>query len=529
VLLTPPDASWPLLPSVAEPITVMPWAGLTPTAPVESPEWWRDRLLGRLFGRERVRALRRYQRYYDGDHDLPWLPHQAEDEFRRVLRLARSNVMGLVVDATAERYGVTGFRFDDASADDATAGDDGAEPDDASAFVGDEDAWAIWQANGMDSHFAQVVVEAVKLGSAYLMVAPNPDDPTLPLITGEHPLQALVEYEPGSRRRRAAGIKAWRDDWTGETMVTLFLAEKPDRPAAVWKWQTRQGQWVRREVPGEPWPAPNPLGEVPLYELQNNPSMLGGGVSELHDVIAIQDRINKTLVDRLMTQDYGAFPQRWAIGFPTEDKDGNPIEIAWGRTRMVLNDVSKDQAAFGQWDSAPLDPYSAAKSEDVRDIASRKRLPAQYLLGEMNNINGQTLKAAEVGLVAKTLQGQRPFGESVVDTMRGAFRLRGDERRGTDRSAETIWRNPEFRTEGELVDALTKMSTLRVPDEALWERWGATPREIRRWKAMRDQAGQRAGLGDLAAIVAGERLPAADQAAQQGAGGVTSDGTGVAG
>jgi hypothetical protein len=67
---------------------------------------------------------------------------------------------------------------------------------------------------------------------------------------------------------------------------------------------------------------------------------------------------------------------------------------------------------------------------------------------------------------------------------------------------ETIWRNPEHRTEGELVDALTKMNTLGVPQEVLWERWGATPTEIRNWKAMQDDAAKRAQAADPTAILA---------------------------
>lgn len=508
------------VPHVASPITLLPLTGLTTPAPVGSPIWWRDRLGARLFAPARVRELARFQRYYDGEHDLPVLPDQdhTEEDFRRVLQLARSNVMDIVVDVTAERYGVDGFRFGDPAADDAAAGDDGADQDDVSAFVGDADAWAMWQANGMDAYFPQVVHESVKLGSAYLMVEPNPDDEQFPRITGEHPLECLVEYEPGSRTRRAAGIKAWRDDWTGEAMVTLFL------PDFVYKWRTEQGQWVQRTVDGEDWPAPNPLGEVPLYEIPNRSSMLGPGVSEIADVIRDQDRINKTILDRLMTQDYGAYPQRWGVGFPKEDKNGKAIEIPWGRTRMVLNDVSKTEAAFGQWDSAPLNPYIEAKREDQRDVLARKRIPAHYLLGEMNNVNGETLVATEVGLVAKTRQGHRIKGLAPVAAIRACFRLRNDERRGQDRGAETIWTDPQYRTQGELVDGLVKMATLRVPDEALWERWGATPKEIRRWKAMRDRAGQRAGLGDLAAFVAGDR--GIDEGL---GGGVTDDGAGGAG
>jgi hypothetical protein len=214
-------------------------------------------------------------------------------------------------------------------------------------------------------------------------------------------------------------------------------------------------------------------------ELANNPRMLAGGVSEIADVTCIQDRIAKTLADRMMTQDFGAFPQKWAIGFPDVDGQGNKQRIDVGRNRMVTSDVAETR--FGQWDAAPLDPYSAAKREDVKDIASRTRTPAQYLLGEMSNVNGETLKAAESGLVAKARQRMRSYGEDLEDAallMRRAAGLPPAD------SAETIWRNPEFRTEGELVDALVKMSTLGVPQEALWERWGASQVEIERWKAM---------------------------------------------
>ena len=43
--------------------------------------------------------------------------------------------------------------------------------------------------------------------------------------------------------------------------------------------------------------------------------------------------------------------------------------------------------------------------------------------------------------------------------MRLAFLAAGDTAKASVVDAEVIWRNPEFRTEGELVDALVKMKT----------------------------------------------------------------------
>jgi len=128
-----------------------------------------------------------------------------------------------------------------------------------------------------------------------------------------------------------------------------------------------------------------------------------------------------------------------------------PIDV--GLNRMVTTEVQETK--FGQWDAAPLDPYSFAKREDVKDIASRTRTPAQYLLGEMSNVNGETLKASDSGLVSKCRQRMRPHSEGIEEVQRLRRRAAGLSTVGYER-LETIWRNPEFRTEGELTDAVVK-------------------------------------------------------------------------
>jgi len=402
-----------------------------------SPNWWVARLYKQLVARRGLVDF--YNDYYIGEHPLPWLAPQARDEFRRILKMTRSNYMGLVCDASAERAQIEGFRLG---------------PDEDSA---DRDTWRIWQANNLDADSDMGILESLISGQSYTLVAPNPTDQATPHIWIEHASQAIVEYQPGSNRRvRAAGLKVWDDDWTQEIHATLYL------PSQIFKFKAprpRSGaapsnpEWVPREVPGEAWPAVNPLGVVSLIEIPNNPRLLTGGVSELSDVTDVQDRINKTIADRLITQDYGAFPQKWAVAWPNEDDDGNPNTIDIGRNRMVTTEVQETK--FGQWDAAPLDPYSAAKREDVKDIASRTRTPAQYLLGELNNVNGETLKASESGLVSKVRQRMRSWAEGYEETMRLARRAAGLDA-SSAAAMETIWRNPEFRTEAELTDAVVK-------------------------------------------------------------------------
>lgn len=428
-----------------------------------SPEWWVNRLYKQLL--DRRDAVEFFSEYYSGNHPLPWLAPQAREEFRRILGMTRSNYMGLVCDATAERLRVEGFRFgDDAGAD--------------------KDTWRIWQANNLDSDSDMAWLESLICGTSYFHVAPNPKDRETPHVWVEHASQAIVEHVPGTNRReRAASLKVWDDDWTQQIHATLQL------PTGIYKFQAqrpRSGnmpirpQWSEREVAGEQENGlrKNPLGVVSMIEVPNNPRLLSGGVSELYDVTDIQDRINKTLADRLITQDYGAFPQKWISAWPDEDDDGNPNTIDIGRNRAVTTDVK--EAQFGQWDSAPLDPYSAAKREDVKDIASRTRTPAQYLLGEMSNVNGETLKASESGLISKTRQRQRPYGEAAEETMRlarAAAGLSGD----ADARMETLWTDPQYRTEGERTDAIVKRLQTRIASlRQAREDYGYTATEIER-------------------------------------------------
>ena len=447
-----------------------------------SPEWWMKRLYKQLVDRRDMVEF--FNDYYTGNHPLPWLAPTARDEFRRLVQMTRSNYMGLVCDATAERLGVQGFRFgDDAKAD--------------------QETWKIYQGNNLDSDSDMAWLEAIICGVSYFHVAPNPKREDLPHVWVEHASQAIVEHAPGTNRReRAASLKVWDDDWTGEIHATLQLAADGGRLYKFKAKRLRSGNapvspaWVEREVAGEQpnGQRKNPLQVVSMIEIPNNPRLLTGGVSELYDLTDKQDRVNKTLFDRMQTQEFGVDPQKWAKAFPDKDDDGNPNVVEFGRNRMITTDIA--ETGFGNFAVAPLDPYSNAKREDVKDIASRSRTPAQYLLGEMSNVNGETLKASESGLISKVRQRQRPFGEAAEEAMRVARRAANLSSPG-DAQMETLWADPQYRTEGERTDAIVKRLNSRIASlRQAREDHGYTATEIERLEADdADEAAQMSGVG----------------------------------
>lgn len=470
----------PTLPTVA----VLDW----------SPEQWRDYLRTVLtYRRPTISGL---LDYYEGNHPLPLAPKQAQVAYRRLLVQSRANWTQLVVDAVAERLNVVGFRFGDQASD--------------------ADAWAIWQANHLDADSELVQTDALAAGVSAVMVWPDENSPVGVTITPEHPLESVVAHDRAQPRQRVAGLKEWTEI-DGLLHCTLFLAEQ------WWEWVHDGGGWLT-VVDG----ALNPLGAVPLVELRPWPRTMTRrpdelpGRSEMAGVLPIQDRINTTIFNRLVATEYAAFRQKYATGLVVpvlrDPETGQPVLDEQGQEQPVAPyDVAVDRlwvaedpgVRFGEFSESDLTGYLKSVEDDIQHLAAITKTPPHYLLGAMVNVSGDALKAAETGLTKKCSRRAVHLGEAWEEVIRLSFRAVNDERADVV-GAETIWADFETRSEGERVDALVKMSTLGVPRQVLWAKWGASPQEVARWETMAAAEAFTAALNAPVAPVAA--LPAAPAA-----------------
>ncbi|MFD0276166.1 phage portal protein [Kitasatospora sp. NPDC127111] len=385
------------------------------------------------------------------------------------MKLARANWAGLVIDAPAERLGVDGFRF----------GVDGGK-------TADQDANRIWQENHLDADSDLIHYGALVQRRAYALVERGTDG--RPVITHETPRQFAVEYEQGSRRRIAAALKLWRDDWTNMTRATLWL------PGSIHYFATRREAagfavlrselrtWDPLMLPGTTdGTATNPLGRVPAVDFVNRRNRRITGFAEHEDILPIQDRINLSLINLIAAMRYGAFRQRWAAGLEVDEDPVTGQKIQPFQLDIKSLWTTDDhEVRFGEFASTDLVPYVKAVESATQDLAAISRTPPHYLLGQVVNVSGDALKAAETGLVSKVRDRQRNFGESWEQVMRLAFRVLGDEQRAVAYDAETIWRDPESRTLAELADAAVKHGAAGVPWRQRMEGMGYTPQEIGR-------------------------------------------------
>lgn len=460
-----------------------------------TPEWWLATLNKRL--EDRRPHIDRMWRYYDGEHSLAFASQKFLDAFGGMFSAFADNWCDLVVDAVEERLNVEGFRL-------------------GTDTAGDDEAWRIWQANGLDAESQLAHTEALVTGEAYATAWYGPDD-RLPVLTVEPSTNAIVDHDPANRRVRRAGLRRYDDDW-GWTHVELFLPDrvwlfkaksgdgtsistkawKPDLDAARGAVEDGNGAWIE-----------NPLGEVPMVALTNRPRLRRhrrfdiAAQSEIAQVIPLQDAVNKLVADLMVDSESHAMPQRYALGLdelPTDPVTGQPYNPYTPDKKMWLGEGDMSRAVVGQFDAGDLTRLVKAIEMVVQHIASQTRTPPHYLNASADRLSGESIKAAETGLVAKTRRKQRHFGEGWEDFVHLGLRIIGDDR-GNRTDSEVIWGDPESRTESEHVDALVKKKQLGVPNQQLQEDAGYSPQQIARFAGMAAQEAlaQRMGGGALTA------------------------------
>lgn len=433
-----------------------------------SPGWWLRTLNARLTARRSKFDL--LDRYDTGEHPLPEGDERCREMFRLFQRKARSNYTGLVVESTLERMHITGFR---------TGGD--------STTAVDKEAWRIWQANHLDADSDLVHRSMLVMSHAYVIVGANSQDTATPIITPEDPRQVIVDVSPVDRRTVRAGLKTYTDDTVGGQVAVVYLPESIH-------------YFVRKGVGWEILkdPVVNDLGEVPVVRFQNrprltvdrgnvvfdSPGVVDEAMSEFAGIIDIQDRVNDTLLNRLVIAKIQAYRQRWAKGLATEDEDGNPLDLPFVPGVDLLWAVEDGDVEFGSFEASDLAPMLKAVEADVRDLAAISRTPPHYLLGEIVNASGDALKAAETGLVAKVVERQRHASESWERVMALAGKYAGHGAL-QEADTETLWKDPESRTMAELADAAVKKMAAGVPWRQRMEDMGYSPPQIQRMEVER--------------------------------------------
>jgi len=432
-----------------------------------SPDWWLLRLGKKL--QAEIRRFDLLDLYWRGTPPVPHGNRKMREAYRRHQKMSRTNFGLLLAETVLERMKIVGFRAGGDATDEA-----------------DKDAWEWWQDNNLDADAGLVHRAAVVMSRAYVIVGRN--DEGDPLITPEDPRQVIHEAAPENRRDVRAALKTWWDDVEDAQLAVLYLPEAifyyrtvPGRSkeASTELWAAQVWQVDESEFPGGV--ASNDMQAVPVVPFVNRPDMSGGGLGEFEDVIDILDRINSTILDRMVISAMQAYRQRWATGVDLTDEKGQPADDFDPGADLLWN-VPNPDAKFGSFEITDVTPVIKAVESDVQYLAAITRTPPSYLLAGIVNVSGNALALTETGLVSKIEEREQEFGNS----WETVYKLVGDMI-GTKVASdcEVIWRDPQFRSSLEMSAAAVQQMTAGVPWRTRMRGLGMTPGEVERMEAER--------------------------------------------
>ena len=351
--------------------------------------------------------------YYDGRHRLAFATDKFRSAFGSLIKAFAENLCPSVVDTTADWLQVSGFA---------------AESEDLTARAGE-----IWKRNRMDRRAGEVHTEALKSGDAYVIVWPGADG--LPRLYPQQADQVCVYYdeeEPGRVTKAAKvfwseDLLAWRANLYYPDRIEKYVGPNAGKQGYA-AFPLGSTSFVTYQPAGETWPLANVWGRVPVCHFANNAATGLPGVSELANIIPLQDGLNKSITDMLVAMEFVALPQRWITGLeididPATGKPVAPFET--GPERVWA--VGAPDAQFGQFPGADLTSFMGAQDGFRMAIARVSRTPL-HLLGLQTGgdwPSGEALKTAEGPLSSKVGDRQIAFGNTWEDVIGLALQMDG--------------------------------------------------------------------------------------------------------
>lgn len=385
-------------------------------------------------GTRRRMGFHQLDAYYDGEQRLEQLGLAVPEDLREFVTIVAWP--GTQVDSIVERCTVEGFRLPGQS-------------------ESDDGLWEVWQANDLDSEAPMARIDAKVFGRGYYCVGTNDDNPDLPLVTVESPLQMTHEWS--NRLRRVTDAARFYTDDAGPTRVrkaTLY-----GDGATTWLTMGPKG-WEIEDRDDHGFPVP----VVPLPNKARTHARYG--TSQMGRIITLTDAAARALTLAQVATEVMGIPQRTAAGMTQADfKDPATGEIltAWEAYFGAVWATANKDAKFDQFSAADLKNFTAIIGHYAQLVAGVTGLPMRYL-GQLsdNPPSADGIRADESRLVKTCETSNAAEAGALERVMRLVRQFQTAEDDPKLASMETLFRNPSTPTIAQAADASVKLFTAGI-------------------------------------------------------------------
>lgn len=425
-----------------------------------------------------------YTRYLNGDTRLEFATEKYRRAFGGIFKRFGYNRCAAVVSAHSERLFIERF---EAGADEQR----------------DQAIQAIWDANRMDRRQVEVHEEALGYGDGYLIVWPDPDG--FPRLWPQQAALCRVRYDDEFPGLTTLGLRAWMEQ--GYIRLNVYHPDRIER--YISNKRADGGENLKpdgyREYDGDGGPIiDNPYLTVPVFHFANDARTGSMGRSELLDVAPIQDALNKTLIDMMVAEEFGAYPQKVILGIELDASPVAPGEqptLAQRQARALANfslGVDRYMGIADPDGKTKIAEFAATTLKQFTDVANFwddaiahvSKVPVHYLRLTGSFPSGRALRTAEAPFTAKIVDKQRAFGNVWEDAVALALRIAGDSV-ATNEPVSAVWQSAAPRSEEDMYDLALQKDALGIPLELILEQAGWTEDELAELDAARQAATQR--------------------------------------
>lgn len=398
--------------------------------------------------------IREFNRYYNGDHPFNFSSEKFTTEYARRLRRFRDNLCPTVVKAPADRLEVIGFSSDRNSDIYKTS-------------------WQLWLYSQMPRLSKRIHRDAFRTGDAYAVVWKDDADKARIYPQEVESCTVFYDMETGDVE---SGAKLWRgaDNYI---YLTLFFEDRIEKyitrnVQASGNIPTTAAAFVPRVISGEPWPLPNEIEICPIFHfgLEN---------SILNDVIPLNDALNKSIADLLVSSEFNSLRQRWAAGiaFEVNPETGKQI-IPFENATQWFAGADKD-VKFGQFSEGNLKDFAETANFFVDQISSVSGIPKYYFKFEGGSLpSGEALRKAESRFTSIVKDAQLDFGETWSRIMRFAMAIDGLKAPDDAGQFETKWTDADPMSANEKLDVAIKKKQVGVSNQQNLSEIGYTDADI---------------------------------------------------
>lgn len=403
-------------------------------------------------------SVQKYIAYYKGEHRLNYAGDKFRTKFGEQLKKFRDNLCRTAVVAPCDRLQINGF------ADETKA-----------AIYGD--AWEIWKYSSMPRFAKRVHKDAFKTGNGYVIVWA--DESGQARIYPQKAENCCVWYNEETNRV-SRGAKLWRDEITRLVYLTLYYSDRIEKFVTLAGYErtgfpSKAESFRLREVEGEtPDDLRNESGICPMFHF-------GLESSILDDVMPINDALNKTICDLLVSSESNSALQRWSTGvsYPIDAETGKKLFPFESGDAYVASE--KENARFGEFGLKSLTDFLEVVNDFRMEIARLTGIPAYYFMLEKGSLpSGEALRKSESRFTALVTDAQEDFGETWSQAIAFALwindKLTADDARAGQ--IQTNWSPASPTSDNEKVDLANKKLSLGVSKKRLQSEIGYTDADI---------------------------------------------------